>query len=279
MNAEEALRQGNLNEAVAQLQARVRAEPANARLRVFLFQLLAVLGQWGRALNQLQVAGELDAGNLAMVNTYREALRCEVLRAEVFAGTRSPLIFGDPEQWLAMLLEALRLTAEGRHPESQALRSGAFELAPASGGSVDGAPFAWLADADARLGPVLEAVVNGRYYWIPLHRLRRIQVEAPVDLRDLVWAPAHLAWANGGDAVALIPTRYPGSESSEDPQVRMARKTDWSEQPSGLYLGLGQRMLASDSGEYPLLEIREVALATDESPDTASARRSSPAQP
>ena len=262
-----------------QLQAQVRAEPANARLRVFLFQLLAVLGQWGRALNQLQVAGELDAGSLAMVNTYREALRCEVLRAEVFAGARSPLIFGDPQQWLALLLEALRLTAQGRHSESQALRAEAFALAPTTGGSVDGAPCAWLADADARLGPVLEAIVNGRYYWIPLQRVRQIRVEAPVDLRDLVWAPAQLAWANGGDTVAFIPTRYPGSESSEDPQLRMARKTDWIAQPAELYLGLGQRMLASDTGEYPLLEIRQVTLATDQSPDTPAAPWVSPEQP
>ncbi len=66
----------------------MRKDPANAKHRIFLFQLLAVLGQWERAMNQLNVAGELDAGTLAMVQTYREALRCEVLRGEIFAGRR-----------------------------------------------------------------------------------------------------------------------------------------------------------------------------------------------
>lgn len=61
-------------------QAEVRKAPADAKRRVFLFQLLAVMGDWDRALNQLNVAGELDSGTLAMVSTYREALRCEVLR-------------------------------------------------------------------------------------------------------------------------------------------------------------------------------------------------------
>ena len=33
----------------------------DAALRIFLFQLLAVQGQWERSLNQLNVAAELDA--------------------------------------------------------------------------------------------------------------------------------------------------------------------------------------------------------------------------
>ncbi|WP_327058540.1 tetratricopeptide repeat protein, partial [Escherichia coli] len=62
MNAEELLRAGRVDDALKALQDQVRTQPANAELRVFLFQLLAVLGQWSRANNQLKVAGELDAG-------------------------------------------------------------------------------------------------------------------------------------------------------------------------------------------------------------------------
>jgi hypothetical protein len=71
-----------------------------------------VQGNWERALTQLNVAGEMDASTLAMVQTYREAIRCELLRAEIFAGKRSPLIFGQPDEWLALLTQALKLTAE-----------------------------------------------------------------------------------------------------------------------------------------------------------------------
>ncbi len=38
--------------------------------------------------------------------------------------------------------------------------------------------------------PVLEAMVNGKYYWIPFSRLASIVIEAPADLRDRVWLPA-----------------------------------------------------------------------------------------
>ena len=95
--AEQALQEGDPQRALKALQEQIRSAPANAKLRVFLFQLLAVLGQWERALNQLTVAGELDASTLAMVQTYREAIQCERLREQVFLGKRAPLLFGEPE--------------------------------------------------------------------------------------------------------------------------------------------------------------------------------------
>jgi type VI secretion system protein ImpE len=259
-DALEYLRQGDVEAALQVLQGAVRAEPAEAKHRVFLFQLLCVLGQWDRALTQLNVAGDLDAGTLGMVQVYREALRSEALRAEVFAGRRSPVIFGDPEQWIAMLLEALRLGAEGEYDKSQALRQQAFEQAPATSGQIDGQSFEWIADADSRLGPMVEAIVNGRYYWVPFHRIAEIRLERPVDLRDVVWMPAQLKWANGGDAVGLLPARYPGSESANDPVLRLARKTDWTEVGAGLFIGSGQRMLATDTAEYPLMEVKSLIL-------------------
>jgi type VI secretion system protein ImpE len=280
MSADQLLREGKLDEALAALQMQVRAKPADAKLRVFLFQLLAVQGSWERALTQLNVAGEMDAGTLAMVQTYREAIRCELLRADIFAGKRSPLIFGQPDEWLALLMQALRLTAEGKHAAAADLRAKAFDAAPATSGtiavatltrSVSEGPaakepppepiaFDWLADADSRLGPVIEAIFNGRYYWVPLHRVQRLVIDPPADLRDVVWMPAHFVWANGGDTVALLPTRYAGSESSPDPLIKLARKTDWTEPAPGVYLGQGQRMLAADSGEFSLMDVREIKL-------------------
>jgi type VI secretion system protein ImpE len=260
MEAEEHVRAGRLKEALAELQARVRKQPADPKLRVFLFQLLAVLGQWDRALTQLQVAGEIDPSALAMVQTYREALRCEILRREVFAGHRSPLVFGEPAEWMALLVQALKLAADDKVEEAQALRERAFEAAPTTPGRIDDQPFEWLADADPRLGPMLEAIVNGRYYWIPFHRLTEIQLEKPSDLRDMVWTAANLTLENGGQSVALIPTRYPGSEDAPDARLAMARATEWRERPFGLFEGIGQRVLATDQGEHALMDTRVVSL-------------------
>ena len=262
---EDLLREGDLSKTLAELQGRVRKDPSNAQLRTFLFQLLSVEGSWDRALTQLKVVGELDAGALPMVQTYREALQCEALRAAVFAGERSPLLFGEPERWMALLLEALRLSANGAVAQSQEVRAEAFELAPTSTGAIEGAgfdtqSFAWLADADVRLGPMIEAIVNGRYYWLPLNRLQRIEIEAPQDLRDVVWLPAQLTLTTGGETVALLPTRYPGSERAEETALRLARRTDWVDQGEEMFTGLGQRMFAADIGEYPIMDVRRIVI-------------------
>ncbi|MGV8527297.1 type VI secretion system accessory protein TagJ, partial [Pseudomonas aeruginosa] len=125
----------------------------------------------------------------------------EALRREVFAGRLTPVILGQPAEWIAPLLQALSLDAEGHGEAAQALREQAFDAAPAVPGRIGEAPFAWLADADTRLGPVLEVIVNGRYAWLPMSNLRSLKVEAPSDLRDLVWLPAELTLANGGATV------------------------------------------------------------------------------
>lgn len=265
--AEESVRAGRLDDALADLQGQVRKKPADAKLRTFLFQLLAVRGDWDRALTQLKVAGDLDPASMSMVQTYQEALRCEVLRAEVFAGKRTPLLFGKPSEWMALMVQSMSLSAAGKFQEAKALRDKAFEEAPATTGQIDGTPFAWIADADPRLGPVLEAIVNGRYYWIPFSRLREVRVEKPTDLRDVAWLPVNLALANGGETVALVPTRYPGSEAATDPRVVMARSTEWVEHPGETFLGLGQRLLATDQGEYPLMDVRVIKLDSLETDD------------
>ena len=45
-----------------------------------------------------------------------------------------------------------------------------------------------LGDADARLGPVLEAFVAGQYYWVPLQRVSRLSLQPPGDALDLALA-------------------------------------------------------------------------------------------
>ena len=246
MTPEEYLKQGNLSAALEALQNQVRKQPADPKLRIFLFQLLAVLGQWDRALTQLNVAGELDDGALAMVVMYREVLGSEAFREQVFQGLRDPVIFGDPRQWLALLLQALKLTAKGDDRQAAAIRAAAYEQAPAVSGKIDGDAFEWIADGDSRLGPVLELIIEGRYLWTPFDRIHAITLEPPADLRDCVWMPAHLRWTNGGESYGVIPTRYPDSHSQADTSLAMSRKTEWDSRGEDTYIGFGQRMLMTD---------------------------------
>jgi type VI secretion system protein ImpE len=260
MEAEELLRAGRLEEAQNALEQGIRSHPADPKLRVFFFQLLAVSGQWDRALTQLRVAAQLDAINLLTAQMYGAVLNCEIFRCHVFAGEQTPLIFGQPDPWMGWLVQAGILAAQGRYEAAAELRDKALEAAPAVGGTVDGESFEWLADADSRLGPTLEAIVDGKYYWVPFQAIKSIQISDPKDLSDLVWATASFTWINEGQAQGFIPTRYANSEVSEHDAVRLARRTEWIEKPSQTYFGLGQRVFATDVREYAVLDIRRIDL-------------------
>jgi type VI secretion system protein ImpE len=258
MSAIELLKASDPVGALKALSDDVRAKPGDSKNRVFLVQLLCVLGQWERALNQLSVAAELDALAVPMKQVYGEAIRCEGVRAEVFAGSRTPMVFGQPDEWLTLLIESLLRRGRGEEAMAEQLRERAFDGAPATAGTIDGSPFEWLADADMRLGPVLEAFVNGKYYWVPYARLSHMKLDPPEDLRDCVWLPAHLQFKNGGETLALIPTRYEGSEKSDDGALQLARKTEWRELAPDVWVGSGQRVLGSDAGEHALMDVREI---------------------
>lgn len=258
MTPEEFLKSGDPTGALAALQGLVKAKPADAKLRIFLFQLLCVLGLWDRAIRQLKVCAELDPGALQMAQAYREAIICEVYREKVFAGSKSPLVFGEPQEWLAWLIEAQKLLAGGEVQAAADLRAKAFEAAPASCGDLDGARFEWIADADMRFGPVLEAIVNGRYFWLPFAQIRAIAFDPPTDLRDAVWTAANLTLANDGQVVAFVPSRYPLSGQNGDAAEKLARATRWIDVGAETFTGLGQRLLSTDQGDVALLDARMI---------------------
>ena len=266
IDAKELLKLGNLEQSLAQLQEQVRKNAADPKLRVFLFQLLSVLGQWNRALTQLDVLANCGADEHLMARIFAPVVRCELLRADIFSGGRTPVIFGEPAEWMSWLVQACELAGKEQYAAAQALRDKAFEAAPATPGQLNGKAFEWMADTDPRLGPMFEVMLEGSYYWVPMCRVKRMVIDAPSDLRDLVWAPVQFVWSNGGEASGHMPVRYPGTESHSDNQLRLARKTEWLERDGGYSLGLGLRMFATDTDEVPLLECRTVDFNAESSP-------------
>lgn len=260
MQAEEHLKAGDLDGALTSLQEAIRADASNAALRVFLFQLLCVRGDWKRAIAQLKVSAELDKSATPMAQTYREGIICEVYREKVFSGEKEPLVFGEPQEWIALMIEALKAQATGNHAQAAETRARAFDMAPPVSGQIDGESFEWIADADMRLGPLLEAVVNGRYFWMPFNKIASMSFDAPADLRDAVWTPATIQLINGGEIVALIPTRYAGTAENGTPAEKLARATQWIDLGSDVYAGMGQRLLTTDLGDVALMDVRKLKL-------------------
>lgn len=258
--AQDQLKAGDLAGALVALQNAVRSDPANSKLRIFLFQLLCITGDWNRAITQLKLCAEMEAAAIPMAQAYREAIICEVYREKVFSGEKLPLMFGEPQEWIALMVEALAAQAAGKITEAAETRARAFEAVPDLTGEINGERFEWIADADMRLGPLLEVIVNGKYYWMPFSALDRIQAEPPEDLRDSVWTAVNITAASGGEMVGLIPTRYVGSTESEDPLVKLSRTTLWEDVGSDTYYGLGQRLLTTDKSDVAVMDLRNLQI-------------------
>jgi len=266
MTPQEHLAAGEPDAALLELQKQIRDKADDPKLRIFLFQLHSILGNWPKALNQLEVLSGINPDADLIARIFPPVINCEALRRGVFEGKITPLIFGEPLEWVGLLVKAVEHIARGEYAAGAELRAKAFDAAPASAGAIDGKAFSWIADADSRLGPLLELILEGKYYWVPFCRIRRIAIPPPADLRDLVWAPAQFVWTNGGEACGHIPARYPGTEKSKDGTLRLARKTEWQEQSNETFIGLGQRLLATDDGEYPLLQCRTIDFQSDDQP-------------
>lgn len=256
--ADELLRTGDIPGARQALVDMVRADPSQVEARLFLFQLLALSGEWEKARSQLSALAQLSPEARMLSTAYGEAITAELFRARVFAGEQAPVLLTGGSAWAGDLAAALGHFAAGRVEEGEAARERAFDAAPDTPGEIDGQRFDWLADADSRFGPAFEAIVAGQWGLVPFEAVERIESEGPRDLRDLVWYPVEIAFRTGQSTPAMLPARYPGTEQSGAADLSLARATEWRDAPGG-QAGLGQHLLMlSDGDERGLLTLRSL---------------------
>ena len=257
MNAESFLQAGDLQSCKKQLFNDIKKDPSNVELRIFLFQLSCINRDWQRAGTQLDVLKDLSDSTLAMVNTYKQLIECELKREKVLSGEIEPVCFGEPSAWLAYYVKAYQHCCNNEIEQANQLLQQGAEMAPAIAGSVNDEAFEWLSDGDIRFGPAIEVMLNGGYYWLPLEYINEINFEPVEDLRDLVWRPANLTLKNKGQLIVFIPVRYPITTETNDAQL-LARTCEWQEPVENFYVGNGQRVFVSDQAEYPLLNVKTI---------------------
>ena len=222
-----------------------------------LFQRYCQAGRWQKALEQLQAYARMSAEAEAFAYAYRIALQQELLRERIFRGETDPLLPDNADEWLRVLASTLKQPSVGTL-SARDLRAQALELAPTSSGVLDEKPFEWIADADSRLGPICEAIVEGAYQWIPYSAIASIRITAPANLCDLVWLPAGIKLrGDNKPRPALLPARYPLTEGLIDGHLRSALTT-WEKQETDTWIGHGVRVLTTDNQEKSLLDIRRI---------------------
>lgn len=273
----------NLQDALSGLEAEVRSQPGSVSQRWALAELLCVLGQWERALKQLQLGQSLgaprDPSSQARAQMLRSLVRAEAQRREVFAGRLLPTPVVDRPAWMEELARAMACNASGDHGQADILRRAALDQAPTGAGictwEAEGdapqAPsaraFEWISDTDTRLGPVCECMLGGGYRWLAYADIAALELQAPTSLLDLLWLPISLRLrhtpADLPPLRGFVPARYCGTEdlpadlgSSQRDALMLSRLTRWQDVGETGVFALGQKTLMTDEGDIPLMRIR-----------------------
>ena len=216
--AEQSLRERrSRRRAGADLQEQVRAQPADAEAaRVPVSAAVRARPVGARA----QPAERRRRASTPARSRWRRctARRCAARRCarEVFAGQevadglrRAGAVAGAADR-VAARRRARRAPAQAERAARARVRGGA-DRRPAT---IDGQPFEWIADADMRLGPVLR---GGDQRPLLLGAVRAADAGStsrrPPTCATWSGCRRTSQFANGGESVALIPTRYPGSEA------------------------------------------------------------------
>jgi protein involved in temperature-dependent protein secretion len=257
-SADEAIQRGDLNVCRSILIDEVRRNPTDRGARLFLFQLQAICGEWEKALIHLKALTQIDPSTQLLANAYGSALMGEIVRANAYAG-RIPLVTHVPAgDWGKLFFDAYAAQVAGKLGEAESLRERAFALVPETPADIDGLNVPWLSDADAWVGPFLEAMVDGQWGLIPFSEIAEISIRPHESLRDFVWARAHISLRGGEAKQALLPVRYAGTEMLGDAADKLGRSTRFIDRPEG-DRAVGQRLWISDGdAEFPLLDVRKV---------------------
>jgi type VI secretion system protein ImpE len=258
MTATELFQAGQLRAALdAQLQD-VRANPADAGKRAFLFELAAFAGDWDRARRQIDAITYPDPERGAAVEQYKKLLDAEDHRRRVFRDGVLPEFLIPPPEWVFPRLEAVNALRAGDTATAQALLEKSDAAAAPVSALLNGKPAEGLRDCDDLFGPVLEVFAHGAYYWLPLEHVESLAANPPKFPRDLLWLPVKLTVRDGPAGDAFLPTRYPGTADAADEALKLARATDWTPEESGPIRGVGLRVLLAGEEAIPVTELREL---------------------
>jgi type VI secretion system protein ImpE len=248
-------RAGKLDEAIAAAQAALRKAPTDLNARVLLGELLAFSGNLERADVVLDAASAIDPSTALVVAEFRQLIRADMARRQLFRDGRVPEFLSDPTETQRLQLAALVALREGDVAEAARQAEAAEAARPHVAGVHGAAAFDDLRDADDLLAGSFEVLTTtGKYFWIPTERVQTLEFQAPKRPRDLLWRCASMSVADGPDGVVYLPAIYAADEVLADP-LRLGRETDWREAEGAPVRGLGQRLFIVGEDAVPMMEL------------------------
>jgi type VI secretion system protein ImpE len=270
-SAKQLLDAGELQAAKDDVTSKVKANPTDTQQRILLFELLLFAGDWDRAERQIDVIGHQSVEAGLGVQVYRNNIKAERDRSRLFSDGLRPHFVADPPAYVDLHLDAINRLREGNLSEAREILDRAEEERPALKGKLNGREFSDFRDYNDIVGPVLEAIVQDQYTWIPFEQISYLEIAAPKQLRDLIWTPARIETTDGTSGEIYIHCLYEGSGKHPNDQTKLGRMTDWKDAGEGLYTASGLRLFLIDGEDRALLEARKIEFVSDPVADHLSA--------
>jgi type VI secretion system protein ImpE len=257
-------REGNLTDALAAANAAVRKAPTDIGARVLLAELLAFAGNIERADVVLDACADLDPTAVLMVAEFRQLLRGETARRQLFKDGRVPEFLGEPTAAQRLSLAAVVALRDGDSEGAGKLAAQAEEARVHPAGQIGSGTFDDMRDADDVLASCFEVITTtGKYFWIPPERVTLLEFHPMKRPRDLFWRRATMQVADGPDGDVYLPTTYPPSATEGTAltdALRLGRATDWQQAgDGGLMRGVGAVTLLVGDDALTWLEMDKVS--------------------
>jgi len=253
---------GQLPEAVAAASAALKRTPTDLGARVLLAEMLAFSGNAERADVILDAAADLDPSAAVAVAEFRQLLRAEIARRQLFRDGRVPEFLGEPTEHQRAALAGLVALRGGDAAEAARLAAEAEAARAHVGGRHGDAAFDDFRDADDLLAGSFEVLTTtGKYYWVPVERVASVEFHAPKRPRDLLFRRASMSVNDGPDGDVYIPVTYAAPEGAADSSLLLGRSTDWSGPEGGPVRGLGQRTFLVGEEAATVMELKTLTFA------------------
>lgn len=253
---------GRLADAVAAAGAAVKRAPTDLGARILLAEMLAFAGNAERADVILDAASDVDPTAAVAVAEFRQLLRAEVARRQLFRDGRVPEFLGEPTDHQRHALAALVALRAGDAAEAARLSAEAEAARIHPRGTRGGHAFDDLRDADDLLAGSFEVLTTtGKYFWIPIERVASVQFHPPKRPRDLLWRRASMSVVDGPDGEVYLPCTYAPPDGTADDSLLLGRSTDWSGPDGGPVRGLGLRTFLVGEEAATIMELASLDFA------------------
>lgn len=247
-----------LHDAAETAREHLKANPSDQTARHLYIDLLILSGDYERADSQCSLAATFSPEATMGFALLRNELRGMASRTAWFETGAVPEFPQGPSELDRLAISLGIAHRSGQLDETRSELASMEDIRGERPFVCNDKPVEDLRDLDDRTPHALEVIMSGgAYLWVDFSKIASLSVEPVSRPRDLAFRRAELSLVDGAIATVLLPAIYHGT--GDDPELRLGRKTEWVDEPTGIVTGRGQRCFLAGDDLVAFHDIAELA--------------------